>query len=533
MPVVYDYNDGGVGKGFAFSIQEAIDDANEGDVLEASWGIYYENVTFGDESITLKSEHPEDPEVVAETVIDARYNKGLGTGNYIGAVVDFNEASGSSLAGFTLVDACGVGVICIDLSSAYVSSCIIEDNCWDGIFMKSSSVDLRDCEIRSNAADDVNDFSGIYCQSGCDVNIVNCVVADNDGNGICCHESNVLITNSTIYGNENSGIDFDSISAELRSNLIYGNGISGIDISNSSGAEPNVIVVNNTIVGNSDYGIYSAEANDVNAVNCIVYANGDDANDNLYAGDSETFDVTYSCIEGGYTGTGNISSAPCFFDDANDDYHLTWESPCVHSGDPNFVADANETDIDGNPRVMGGRVDMGADEDFPHCDPNYPDWVLLGRPNCWMTPYQCDGDASCLPYLTTGWLVYTDDLNILSANWKKKPDDETLNPCADVSHRQYLTTGWRVYTDDLSIVATNWKKKAGTPPTGLAGDCPNRGCEEGAMGAGGKAATELTAKEILEWLAEIWLDPEVQKAIDEAAWRRLVESLKEEWEAGI
>jgi hypothetical protein len=30
--------------------------------------------------------------------------------------------------------------------------------------------------------------------------------------------------------------------------------------------------------------------------------------------------------------------------------------------DPGFVAEEGEVDIDGEPRVMGGRVDMGADE---------------------------------------------------------------------------------------------------------------------------------------------------------------------------
>ena len=39
--------------------------------------------------------------------------------------------------------------------------------------------------------------------------------------------------------------------------------------------------------------------------------------------------------------------------------------------------------------------------------------------------------------------------------------------------------------------------------------------------------------DMLDWLAEIWLDPDVRKAIDEDAWRRLVESLKKEWDAGI
>jgi hypothetical protein len=119
---------------------------------------------------------------------------------------------------------------------------------------------------------------------------------------------------------------------------------------------------------------------------------------------------------------------------------------------------------------------------FPSSFTTYTDWVNYGKPDCWCNSavkatakgdYQCDGDVSGAPYLTTGWRVYTDDLNILAANWKLKmaPASPAADPCADVSHKGYLTTGWRVYTDDLNILAANWKKKAGTPPTGLAGDC--------------------------------------------------------------
>jgi predicted outer membrane repeat protein len=44
------------------------------------------------------------------------------------------------------------------------------------------------------------------------------------------------------------------------------------------------------------------------------------------------------------------------------DYHLLPGSPCIDSGDPNYTAEPNETDLDGRPRVIGGRIDMGAYE---------------------------------------------------------------------------------------------------------------------------------------------------------------------------
>ena len=44
------------------------------------------------------------------------------------------------------------------------------------------------------------------------------------------------------------------------------------------------------------------------------------------------------------------------------DYHLTALSPCVETGDPEFTGEPDETDIDDDRRVLGCRVDMGADE---------------------------------------------------------------------------------------------------------------------------------------------------------------------------
>lgn len=44
------------------------------------------------------------------------------------------------------------------------------------------------------------------------------------------------------------------------------------------------------------------------------------------------------------------------------DFHLQNSSPAINAGDPDFIADASETDIDGENRIMNDRVDIGADE---------------------------------------------------------------------------------------------------------------------------------------------------------------------------
>ncbi|MHC5212376.1 MAG: choice-of-anchor Q domain-containing protein [Planctomycetota bacterium] len=71
--------------------------------------------------------------------------------------------------------------------------------------------------------------------------------------------------------------------------------------------------------------------------------------------------VTYSCIEGGFAGTGNIANDPQFVDMAGADLRLLPGSPCIDMG-TNGATGLPSTDLDGKPRIVGGTVDMGAYE---------------------------------------------------------------------------------------------------------------------------------------------------------------------------
>ncbi len=80
--------------------------------------------------------------------------------------------------------------------------------------------------------------------------------------------------------------------------------------------------------------------------------------------------VNYSCVQDlgdAFGGEGNIEADPLFIDPDNGDYHLQACSPAVNAGDPGFVPEPGETDIDGDPRVLDGRVEMGADEVTEEC----------------------------------------------------------------------------------------------------------------------------------------------------------------------
>ena len=87
--------------------------------------------------------------------------------------------------------------------------------------------------------------------------------------------------------------------------------------------------------------------------------------------------ISYSDVEGGqasaYVGTygtldwgaGMIDADPLFVDPANNDFHLTWDSPCRNSGD-NDAPGCLAEDFEGDPCPALGIMDMGADEFWAH-----------------------------------------------------------------------------------------------------------------------------------------------------------------------
>jgi hypothetical protein len=127
-------------------------------------------------------------------------------------------------------------------------------------------------------------------------------------------------------------------------------------VSNSAGgfAGGGIGTFNNcTIVGNSapeGGGVYESGVH-----NSIVYYNSAlSAENHIYSG------LDYSCTFPATAEDGNFTNAPSFVNLSGGDFHLQPNSPCINAGKNSVVSGV--TDSEGNPRIVGGTVDMGAYE---------------------------------------------------------------------------------------------------------------------------------------------------------------------------
>jgi len=270
-------------------------------------------------------------------------------------------------------------------------------------------------------------------------------------------------------------------------------------------------VTNCTFSGNSaNYyggGIYNRDVSSPNVTNCIFWGNEAETDGseiyNYDGGSNPNF--TYCDIEGGLNngpgcggypsiGSDNIDSNPLFYD-SNDpnDYHLGSDSPCIDAGDPNFDPDPNETDIDGKPRIVNGRVDIGADE-FDDRDADFNN----------------DG--------TVNFIDYAMFANV----WQTENPDFSLDDDNDVD------------MNDLALFVEDWLWQAGWTKTFTVGCTQSMGRGFGLMeGLYPSAPAKqqptqikpLDIEYIIKWLDEIWLDEEVRKIIDEDAWLKFMESI--------
>ena len=120
------------------------------------------------------------------------------------------------------------------------------------------------------------------------------------------------------------------------------------------------IKLNNcTFVGNDSIALRN-NASHATVTNCIFWGN---IGGEIVDEGTSVATVSYSIVNGGYTGTGNLDADPLFINQSSGNFQLSSTSPAINAGKSDTSGlFLNAYDLDGNNRIEGALIDIGAFE---------------------------------------------------------------------------------------------------------------------------------------------------------------------------
>jgi len=224
----------------------------------------------------------------------------------------------------------GKGIYINGKTKVVVDRCVVEENRYGIAVDDGSTITIKNCTIKYHTYPSVHldNPEGAVIVSGC------------------------------VF--EQSRLRLLGCSPSIVNCLFYWGNYGNIAVCIEDGSAPTIM--NCTIADNTGMGVYVAASEGAvpQLINSIVWGNGDD----IYLASSgyDTITISYSNIEeSGYWSdvNNNISVDPAFRDRNDEDYRISWDSPCQDVG---CDTDAPAVDIEGKDRPWGGGVDMGAYE---------------------------------------------------------------------------------------------------------------------------------------------------------------------------
>ena len=431
------------------TIQAAVDAALEGDRVLVADGTFTgemnKNILYWGKAITVQSANG--PE---STIIDCQHEgRGFSFVNY--------EDTDAVASGFSIINGrvdSGGGGIMVAGSSPTIDNCIIQGNSSTGTSTGGGGICCIDyaSPIIVNSTISGNTSGrwggGLYLHTYAYPVIINSKITENTaewgGGGVYNYwYSFASIRNSEIRGNvvvQGSGggirsavsylIVHNSIIAGNRATYRGGgihvetNQFSGIDAEGNNAVISGCTISDNTAIEGG--GIFYHLFTPAPTTNSIIWNNVPDEIDyDIPTPRSGMLapSVNFCSVKGGFPGNGNIDAEPLFFNAPMGDYHLRADSPCIDGGTsdlhPVIAALGPIVDIDEEPRPVGIRYDMGADEFFDADSDKLPDYR---EPTLGTDPLDPDTDDDGI---LDGWEAAS-GLDPLAADAGQDPDGDSL-----------------------------------------------------------------------------------------------------------
>ena len=332
----------------AHTIQEAIDVAVGNDTVLVYDGVYDTGERAGQDSW------------VTRVVIDRALTVQSLNGPEV-TVIDGAEAvrcadlhDGAILSGFTLtggvskdggITGSGGGAWCA--SGGIVTNCVLTDNhAQAGGGARGGT--LCDCTLSGNGAG--------WGGGAHSATLYNCTL-----NGNVVYESGGgayggALYHCTLTQNHAAG-DGGAASGSMLTNCL----LTGNSVLHQGGGAAGSTLYNCTVTANSCGPPGGGGVSGSTLYNCIVYYNSGAPVSGADPNYDPSSSLSYSCATPLPPGVGNIAQDPAFVNSAAGDYHLQFGSACINTGiNQDWMTGA--TDLDGNPRISMGVVDMGASE---------------------------------------------------------------------------------------------------------------------------------------------------------------------------